>query len=100
MIATDKKKYNQSFILTFILLGHFSSAQELSYRSSQHVFGRKQRTDEQRKTVLGKQQQWIPYIFFNPTVCTSLLQTWNIWVDSDPGAREDRDKTTPNNVPD
>ena len=53
MIAIDKK-YNQSFLLTFILLGHFSSAQELSYRPSQHVFGHKQRTDEQRKTVLGK----------------------------------------------
>ena len=53
MIAIDKK-YNQSFLLTFILLGYFSSTQELSYRPSQHVFRHKQRTDEQRKTVLGK----------------------------------------------
>ena len=56
MIAIDKK-YNQSFLLTFILLGYFSSTQELSYRPSQRV-------------------------------------------DSDPGARENHDKTAPNNVPD
>ena len=48
--------------------------------------------------MLGKQQQWIMYISFNPTVRLSSLRTWNIGVNSDPNAREYGYKATPNNV--
>ena len=48
--------------------------------------------------MLGKRQQWITYISFNPTVRLSSLRTWNIGVNSDPSAREYGYKATPNNV--
>ena len=49
--------------------------------------------------MLGKRQQWIPNTSFNPTIRFSLLRTWNIRVDGDPGTRKDRNNTTPHNVP-
>ena len=49
--------------------------------------------------MLSKRQQWIPYTSLNPTVRLSLLRAWNVWVNGDPSAREDRNKTTPYNIP-
>ena len=83
--------------LTF---GYSPSSQELSNCACQHILGYKQRTDEQRKAILYKRQQWIRYTHFNPTVCLSHLLAWNVWMNRDPSTEKDGGKATPNNAPD
>ena len=47
--------------------------------NSQYILGYQQSTYEQWKAMLGKWQQWIPYLYFIPTVCLSHLWVWNIY---------------------
>ena len=99
VIAIDKNLI-QSIKLTFILSGYFLSCYELPYWPCQHVLRHKQSTNKQWKVMLSKWQQWVQYIFFNPTVHLLYLWAWNIWVNHDPSTWKDDDKITPHNVPD
>ena len=47
----------------------------------------------------GKRQNWIPNPCFETIPRLFLLGAWNIWMNGNPSAREDRDKATPYNVP-
>ena len=89
----------QSVKLTFVVFGYFPSTQVLSNGPGQNILGYEQRTYEQRKAVLGKRENWVPYPTFNTILRLPLLRTRNIWVNSNPRARENSDSAAPNNIP-
>ena len=98
-VITAYKNLTQSTELTFIPFGYFPSDQELSNGPSQHILRHKQRTDEQRKAMFSKREQWILYVSSDPTIRFSFLWTRNIRVDGHPGAGEDCNQTAPNYIP-
>ena len=99
MVSFVGKIFTQRIRLTFIITSYFPSSQVLPNCPSKHVLGYEQCTYEQRKAMLGKRENRVPYPSLKTVPRLSPFRTRNIRMHGDPCTRENRDKTTPNNIP-